>query len=238
MSTTPHILVVEDEEHLAFGLRFNLAAEGFRVTTVGDGLAALDVLGQADDPIELVVLDLMLPGMSGYEVCEKLRQRGSSIPVLMLSARSLSEDRIRGFGVGADQYLCKPFELPELLARIKALLHRFQSGAAQSPTESTVSVNGHEVDFDTYLVDGPEGTQLTALEMKLLRYFLNHPERVIPKGELLKEVWEQSPNIQTRAPDQFILRLRKIFEDDPSHPKHFLTIRDAGYRFVPGTPST
>lgn len=235
MPDRSHILVVEDEQHLAFGIRFNLEAEGYQVSTAADGPTALDILMHGEPPVELVILDLMLPGMSGYDVCTRLRERGFKIPVLMLSARSLSEDRIRGFGAGADQYLCKPFELPELLARAKALLARFRSSTPASPLETSITVNGHEVDLDSYLVDGPQGTQLTALEMKLLRYFLAHPERVIPKSELLQEVWEQSPNVQTRAPDQFILRLRKIFEDDPSHPKLFLTIRDAGYRFVPSS---
>ncbi len=236
MNRKTHILVVEDEAHLAFGIRFNLEAEGYRVSTAADGNTALQILAVETDPVDLVVLDLMLPGMSGYDVCSRLRQNGLQIPVLMLSARSLPEDRIRGFDVGADQYLNKPFELSELISRVRHLLQRFQSAAA-SPRPagpSTVSVNGRKVDIATYRIgDDDEGGRLTALEMRLLRYFLDHPQRVIPKSELLEQVWEQSPQLQTRAPDQFILRLRKLFEDDPSQPQHFLTIRDAGYRYVP-----
>lgn len=233
MPDKAHILVVEDEAHLAFGIRFNLEAEGYRVTVAEDGAAALQALGDPSSPVDLVILDLMLPGMSGYDVCSRLRERGLQLPVLMLSARSLPEDRIRGFDVGADQYLNKPFELSELIARVKHLLHRFRVTKSTPQEKTVVMVNGRKVDLATYRVEGEEEIRLTALEMKLLRYFLDHPDRVIPKSELLERVWEQSPHLQTRAPDQFILRLRKLFEDDPSQPLHFLTIRDAGYRYVP-----
>lgn len=232
-----HILVVEDEEHLAFGIRFNLEAEGFTVTTVGDGPSALSTLSDGRDEIDLVILDLMLPGMSGYEVCESLRKRGFQLPVLMLSARTLSEDRARGFDVGADQYLNKPFELDELISRVRSLLVRFQTTPAVPPPgsheEPEIEIAGVIVNFDTYEVTkGDEKYRLTPLEMKLLRYFIQHCDRVIPRSELLEQVWETSGDIVTRAPDQFIRRLRKLFEPEPSKPQHFLTIRDAGYRFV------
>jgi two-component system OmpR family response regulator len=235
MAKTRHILVVEDEEHLAIGIKFNLEAEGYCVTTVGDGAGALKELETGS--FDLVVLDLMLPGMSGYSVCETLRRRDIDIPVLILSARTLAEDRTRGFNVGADQYLSKPFDLDELLSRVNSLLvmHARRVGkrleTAHSPR--TFSFAGATVNFETYdtTVQGKQ-VKLTQLEMKLLQYFIDNEGRVISRNELLENVWDMPASITTRAVDQFIRRLRKTFEPDPASPRHFLTIRDAGYRFV------
>jgi len=234
MADSKHILVVEDEEHLAVGIKFNLEAEGYRVTTAGDGASALQIVEESDDTIHLVLLDLMMPGMSGYTVCESLRERGNDMPVLILSARTLTEDRTRGFDVGADQYLNKPFELDELLSRVKNLIGRYeQRGRTLEPIPLTYSFGRASVNFETYQVFvGDEPVKLTALLMKLLRYFIENEGRVISREELLQEVWELPPTIATRAVDQFIRRLRKTFEVDASNPQHFLTIRDAGYRFV------
>jgi two-component system OmpR family response regulator len=236
--TMAHILIVEDEDHLAKGIKFNLQAEGYQVTIATDGAQALKSFEEADPPIDLVILDLMLPGMSGYTVCQTLRGQGVQVPLLMLSARTLSEDRTRGFDVGADQYLTKPFELDELLSRIKGLLARH--GARQSGERASNSaahqyvLNRRLIDFDKYeVVFGNSVVRLTPLEIKLLRFFIANGGRVIPRHELLEEVWEQPGHISTRAPDQFMRRLRKLFEDDPSKPHHFLTVRDAGYRFDP-----
>lgn len=237
MAEKQHILVVEDEQHLAVGIKFNLEAEGYRVTTVGDGPAALEVLNDGAQVVDLVVLDLMLPQMSGYRVCETLRGQGLDIPVLILSARTLAEDRTRGFEVGADQYLTKPFDLEELLARVRNLLtmHARRVGKraeSQAPAE-TFEFAGARVNFDTYEVTvGGDQIKLTPLEMKLLRYFVANEGRVVSRDELLENVWQMPATITTRAPDQFIRRLRKIFEPDPSRPRFFLTIRDVGYRFV------
>ena len=244
ISQLPHILVVEDEEHLAIGIKYNLEAEGYQVTTAGDGPTALKIIEDADEidgnidgGVDLVLLDLMLPGMSGYEVCEKLRDRGSDIPVLILSARTLSEDRTRGFDVGADQYLMKPFDLDELLSRVKGLLaaYRWRTDGAAPPTavSGTFEFGKAIINFDTFVVtvDG-EVVPITKLEMTLLRYFIENEGRVIPRSELLENVWDMPASITTRAPDQFIRRLRLLFEEDPSQPKHFITIRDAGYRFI------
>ncbi len=236
--STGHILVVEDEQHLAFGIRFNLEADGFRVSTVSDGPSALELFDDPDQDIDLVILDLMLPGMSGYDVCERLREGGHQLPVLMLSARTLAEDRARGFDVGADQYMNKPFELDELLSRVKSLLARFSNAPRESIEKVTkaiseVEIAGIKVDFGTFEVQtGGKKQRLTPLEIKLLKYFVSNEGRVIPRNELLEDVWEMKGSITTRAPDQFIRRLRKLFEPDPSRPVHFLTIRDAGYRFV------
>lgn len=238
MGERKHILVVEDEEHLATGIKYNLDAEGYRVTTVGDGPSALAVLQEPDERIDLVVLDLMLPGMSGYAVCEALRDGANDVPVLILSARTLSEDRTRGFEVGADQYLTKPFDLDEFLSRVKSLLAmydlRAQRRAARGAAERTYEFGEATVEFETFeaRVRG-ETSRLTQLEMKLLRYFIENEGRVIPRRELLEKVWGLPGYLNTRAPDQFIRRLRKIFEPDPAEPQYFLTVRDAGYRFVP-----
>ncbi len=232
-----HILVVEDEEHLAVGIKFNLEAEGFRVTTVGNGLAALKTIENEDLPVDLVVLDLMLPGMSGYEVCEQVRQSGKRMPVLMLSARTLSEDRTRGFEVGASQYLVKPFELEELLARIKNLLSQstMVGNRDKSPPKNVVEYEFGDavVNFQTYEISvRGKAVRLTQLQIKVLKFFVMNEGVVVPRAKLLEEVWGMHGNMNTRAPDQVLRQLRKTFEVNPSMPVHFLTIRDAGYRFL------
>jgi len=232
----PHIIVVEDEEHLAKGIQYNLCAEGYRVTTFGEGPAALRFLEARPDDVDLVVLDLMLPGMSGYAVCEAIRAERDT-PVLILSARTLAEDRARGFEVGANQYLTKPFDLEEFLSRVRNLLRWGVRGAPGRAPLGRLPVQAAfgnaEVNFDTFQVTvGGQPVRMTQLEMKLLRYFVEHEGRVIPRQELLEQVWGMPGNMQTRAPDQFLRRLRKTFEPDPANPRHFLTIRDAGYRFI------
>ncbi len=227
-----HILLVEDEEHLAVGIRFNLEGDGYRVTVAADGVSAVEMFDQQSDDIDLVILDLMLPRMSGYAVCEHLRDAGSRVPVLILSARTLPEDRTRGFDVGANQYLTKPFELEELLSRVRNLLaHHYAEAKREDPEQYTFG--DATVDYRTReaVVSG-KSVRLTELEFKLLRYFLQNEGRVIPRGELLENVWNLPGHVTTRAVDQFILRLRKTFEPDPAKPQHFITLRDAGYRFV------
>jgi two-component system OmpR family response regulator len=237
MAFSKHILVVEDERHLAQGIKFNLEAEGYRVTVVGDGPAAIQAVEEGEDEIDLMVLDIMLPGMSGYEVTQALRERGCDVPILILSARTLSEDRTRGFDVGANQYLSKPFDLDELLSRVKNLLTHY-TRRHQTPRElpgelSKYRFGGADIHFtEKELTVAGKPVQLTKREWELLAYFVESEGRLIPKSELLEKVWQMPGHIQTRAPDQFILRLRKLFESDPAEPKHFLTIRDMGYRFV------
>jgi two-component system OmpR family response regulator len=239
VSDREHILVVEDEEHLAAGIQYNLEADGYRVSTVGDGPAALRLLRENPGEFDLVVLDLMLPGISGYAVCEAVREGDDDIPVLILSARTLAEDRTRGFEVGADQYLTKPFDLDEFLSRVRNLLtmHARRTERRAPRGATSVSFGQAHVDFDRFeaTVSG-ESIRMTRLEMDLLRYFAENADRVIPRRELLEEVWNLPGHLSTRAPDQFVLRLRKMFEPDPARPRHFLTVRDAGYRFVPGEP--
>ena len=238
----PHILVVEDEEHLAIGIKFNLEAEGHEVITVGDGQAALDRLEAVEPPIDLVVLDLMLPGMSGYAVCETIRARGSTVPVVMLTARTLVEDRIRGFDAGTDVYLQKPFDLEELLSIVRNLLAR-RPRIERSPDERAAAGNGDRepafrfgsstVNFDTWEATARGApVRLTNLEMKLLRYLVEHEGVVVSREELLKNVWGMTRAPATRTVDTFMLNLRKYFEDEPSKPVHFLSVRGTGYRFV------
>jgi len=238
----PRILIVEDETHIANGLKYNLEAEGYRVTWVTDGPTALRLVEADHFAFDLMILDLMLPGMSGYAVCEKLRDSEILIPILILSARSLAEDRARGFDVGANQYLTKPFDLDELLARVKNLLRLYPKQAAKqnhntlSQKVTHIAFGRSQINFETYkaLVDGRE-VKLTHKELQLLRYFVENEGRVISRQELLSEVWGMPGDMQTRSVDQFMLRLRKVFEIDPARPKHFVTIRDAGYRFVSET---
>ncbi len=238
----PHILVVDDEEHLAFGIKFNLEAEDFQVTTVADGQAALNCLATADSLIDLIVLDLMLPGMSGYAVCEAIRSRGNNVPIVMLTARTLVEDRIRGFDAGTDVYLQKPFELDELISIVRNLLGRRKRGTGAdsmgTPTITTSNIYHFgcaEVNFDTWEARSQnKPVRLTNLEMKLLRYLVEHEGKVVSRNELLERVWGMARPPATRTIDTFMLNLRKYFEKDPSCPIHFLSVRGMGYRFVSG----
>jgi two-component system alkaline phosphatase synthesis response regulator PhoP len=232
-----HILVVEDERHLAQMIKFNLEAEGYQVTTIMDGPAAVNVIEENESEIDLIILDIMLPGMSGYAVCEAVRDQGSDVPILIVSARTLSEDRKRGFDVGANQYLSKPFNLDELLSRVRNLLtyytRRHQAVRTAPSGLTTYDFASAKINFPLYeLTVGEKPVELTKREWELLEYFVENEGRLIPKQEILEKVWRQPGHIQTRAPDQFILRLRKVFEADPANPRHFLTIRDMGYRFV------
>lgn len=238
MSTRKHIIVVEDEQHLGVGIKYNLEAEGYRVTLVNDGPTAIKIVQGEGVGIDLIILDLMLPGMSGYTVCETLRESGHDMPILILSARSLAEDRTRGFDVGANQYLTKPFDLDELLSRVKNLLKLYPRDRSTQPRVAPRSPDILEfgqayVNFLTFEVRiAGKSVRLTQKELELLRYFADNQGRVISRQELLTEVWDIPGDIQTRSVDQFISRLRKTFEIDASRPKHILTIRDAGYRFV------
>ena len=240
------ILVVEDEHHLAIGIKFNLEAEGFEVETVGDGQAALARLGGDEPPCDLVILDLMLPGMSGYAVCEAIRASGSDLPVVMLTARTLVEDRIRGFDAGTDVYLQKPFDLGELISIVRSLVSRrgpatrpalaaadeaASAGVAADP--AVYRFGSAEVNFDTWEARAQGSpVRLTNLEMKLLRYLVDHEGKVVSRSELLQRVWGMARPPATRTIDTFMLNLRKYFEGDPSRPVHFLSVRGMGYRFV------
>ena len=239
-----HILIVEDDAHIARGLKLNLEAEGYRATIAADGATGVEMAIDPRQPVDLLLLDLMLPGMSGYAVCETLRNRGWEQPVVILSARTLTEDRVRGFNSGADVYLQKPFDLEELLSVVRNQLQRRRGRSegdgnrtndkdAESNVPDLVQFGEATVNFDTYevRVAGRE-VRLTTLEMKLLRYFVEHAGSVVSRAELLSEVWGLNRVPTTRTVDNFLLNLRKVFERDPANPRHFLSVRGAGYRFV------
>ena len=236
-TTMQHILIVEDEHHLAIGMKYNFEAEGYLVTTVGDGRTALRMVEADPRSIDLIILDIMLPGMSGYTVCEAIRHSGNDIPILMLTARTLKEDRLRGWEVGTDQYLQKPFELDELLTIVRNLLARRNKLAVQPnadrPSIQSFSFGQAEINFDSYKVTvAGKSLHLTSLEMKLLKYLVEHEGSVITRGELLEHVWGQPHGPTTRTVDNFLLNLRRYFEIDPANPRHFLSVRGTGYRFV------
>jgi DNA-binding response OmpR family regulator len=234
-----HILIVEDESHIAQGLRFNLEAEGYRAEVAQKGEEALKLLLQDGKKFDLVVLDVMLPGKDGFTVAQELRQAGNYVPVLMLTARGRPEDVLKGFESGADDYLPKPFNLDILMARVKGLLRRkvWMQSAPPVPApdeDETFSFSGKTVDFrKLQLRRGDQVFQLTLMEMDLLRYLIRNSGRPVLRKEMLEQVWGLREDTDTRAIDNFIVRLRRYMEEDPTKPKHLLTMRGLGYQFVP-----
>ena len=241
------VLIVEDEIHLAEGLRFNLEAEGHSVDVVGDGESALLKLlpnkPSASADFDAVVLDVMLPGKDGFTVATELRAAKNFVPVLMLTARGRAEDVLKGFASGADDYLPKPFELPILLARLQGLLRRRDwAQQTQTPVKNghtsaepdTFSFNGRTIDFTNLeLRVNRTVSQLTLMEAELLRHLIRNSGQVVSRKSILEEVWGLHEDTDTRAIDNFIVRLRRYIETDPSKPKHLLTVRGVGYRFIP-----
>ena len=240
------VLVVEDEAHLAQGLSYNLEAEGHSVEVVGDGEAALDRLVSRIENFDAVVLDVMLPGKNGFDVAAELRASRNYVPVLMLTARGRAEDVLKGFASGADDYLPKPFELAILLARLKGLLRRSQwmqagrdseagQGAAspEAKSDEVFHFDGKSIDFSTLELHTSKGTvQLTLMEADLLRHLIESGGRVVSRKSILEAVWGLKEDTDTRAIDNFIVRLRRYIEEDPATPRHLLTVRGIGYRFL------
>jgi len=231
------ILVVEDESHIAQGLRFNLEAEGHQVEIAGDGEDALDRMLVKNQSYDLVLLDVMLPGKDGFAVAHELRRRQNFAPILMLTARGRPEDVLKGFESGADDYLPKPFNLDILVARIGGLLRRknwLQSASETTPAAAEdFSFAGKRVDFQKLqLHNGKQVFQLTLMETELLRYLIRNGGRPVARKEILERVWDLKEDTDTRAIDNFIVRLRRYIENDPTKPKHLLTVRGLGYQFV------
>ena len=241
------VLVVEDETHLANGLSFNLVAEGHSVEVVGDGEAALERLLAKKENFDAVVLDVMLPGKDGFEVASQLREAKNFVPVLMLTAMGRPEDVLKGFASGADDYLPKPFELAILLARLQGLLRRsaWHRAAVGSHTGDAFAVaplteiaevftfRGKTIDFSTLeLQTSSEKIKLTLMEADLFRHLIRSNGRVVSRKSILEEVWGLKEDTDTRAIDNFVVRLRRYIEEDPAKPRHLLTVRGIGYRFL------
>jgi DNA-binding response OmpR family regulator len=237
------VLIVEDEEHLARGLKFNLEAEGLHAEVVGDGEAALKLLLNSENGIDAVVLDVMLPGINGFEVVTQLRNGKQYVPVLMLTARGRPEDVLRGFESGVDDYLPKPFELSILVARLRGLLRRKQwatreqgstaNAVPDSETQKVFAFNGKRLDFATLELHVKNQTiQLTVMEAELLRHLIRNEGKAVSRKSILEDVWDLREDTDTRAIDNFIVRLRRYIEDVPAKPKHLLTVRGVGYKFV------
>jgi DNA-binding response OmpR family regulator len=244
------VLIVEDEKHLADGLRFNLEAEGYKVELAGDGETGIALLLSPDRRFDMVVLDVMLPGKNGFEVAAELRQAGQFVPLLMLTARDQPQDVLRGFESGADDYLTKPFELPILIARLRSLFRRYEwlhrdngnrSGSESAQTPGPIedeflkdfSFAGKTIDFARLeLRVGSRTIRLTLMEAEFLRHLIRHEGRILTRKSLLEDVWGLREDTDTRAIDNFVVRLRKYVEESPSKPRHLLTVRGVGYRFV------
>ena len=232
------ILVVEDEQHLADGLRFNLEAEQYDVDVVDSGEEALKRIAAEKQLYDLVILDVMLPGVDGFHVVSELRRTRRFVPVLMLTARGRSEDVLKGFGAGADDYLPKPFELPILLSRVHGLLRRNEWFREQAvPQAAAVAglfvFRDKSIDFEQLEVRvGEKRMPLTLMEAALLQFFVQHEGSPVSRAAILSEVWGLRDDTDTRAIDNFVVRLRRYIEDDPTSPKHLQTIRGVGYRFV------
>jgi two-component system alkaline phosphatase synthesis response regulator PhoP len=230
MKTPVRILVVDDEVHLADGIRENLEAEGYDVVVAHDGVAGLELT--RSQPFDLVVLDVMMPRMDGLAVCSQLRHEGRHTPVLFLTVKSDAGDRVRGFEVGGDDYLTKPFHLREFLLRVAAIVRR--SSWYQARAADVFTFGGNRVDFTTYEARGWDGTRhsLTQKEAMIIRLFAERLGQVVPREEILDKVWGYEVFPSTRTVDNFIVRLRRRFERNPEEPAHFQTVRGVGYRFT------
>ncbi|MFN8574166.1 MAG: response regulator transcription factor [Gemmatimonadaceae bacterium] len=232
MTDAARILVVEDEINLARGIRENLEAEGYAVEVVGDGRVALDRIRKQE--YGLVILDVMLPGMDGFTVCETARRERRDTPVLFLTSRGGAADRIRGLEVGGDDYLPKPFQLRELLLRVSAILRRRSRYDAITALEPVLKFGGNEFDFRSFRGRSWDGGDqiLTQKEAMILKVLAEKENEVVWRDEILEKVWGDEVLPSSRTIDNFIVRLRKRFEPDPERPKHFHTVRGIGYRFV------
>jgi DNA-binding response OmpR family regulator len=242
---TPHparILIVEDETHLAEGLLFNLQAEGHNAQVALDAEQALELLVERREPFDAIVLDIMLPGENGFTVARRLRDAHIYTPILMLTARGRAEDVLEGFEAGADDYLPKPFDLSILLARLHGLLRRTRwlqphAPGQPAPAEEIYRFSNKTLDFSRLeLRAGDREIRLTLMEAELLRHLVRNPERAISRSEILEAVWHLHEDTDTRAIDNFVVRLRRYLEDDPAHPVHLQTVRGVGYRFIPELP--
>jgi two-component system alkaline phosphatase synthesis response regulator PhoP len=233
LSAKKKILLVEDDPHIAFSLELNLKEEGYDVTSVDNGLAAVDKY-KNNGPFDLVILDIMVPEMDGFQVAKFIRSKDVKTGILILTARAADSDRIRGLEIGVDDYITKPFHLTELLLKVKRATQRvemFEKGGEEA--KSVIRCGAFELNRDALHLTTPNGSQtLTALEADILSEFMLNPNRVLSREHLLHKVWGMNGNFETRTVDNFIMRLRKILEEDPSAPKILESVRGRGYRFT------
>ena len=224
------ILLVEDEENLALGLEYNLTEEGYIVSVAKDGREAIKLFDGSE--FDLIILDIMLPYYDGFEIAKHIREKNPQMPILMLTARIKIEDRVKGLEIGADDYLTKPFHLQELLLRIKGMLRRkswYQSVLSENPV---YKFGNNEINFENLICKNDKGSfQLTSYEAMIMKYLILNKNKVVTRKELLENVWNTTPDVETRTVDNFIVRLRKYFEDDSSNPKYIVSVRSAGYMF-------
>ncbi len=225
-----HILLVEDEQNLAHGLEYNLIEEGYNVSLAKDGKEAIKFFDKNE--YDLIVLDIMLPYYNGFEIAKHIRDKHPQMPILMLTARTQIEDRVKGLEIGADDYLTKPFHLEELLLRIKGMLKRkkwYQKVIVDNPI---YKFGNNEINFENLKSKNRENEfQLTSYEAMIMRYLIDNKNKVVSRKELLENVWNMNPEVETRTIDNFIVRLRKYFEAEPSNPKYIVSVRSAGYMF-------
>lgn len=230
MTKKINILLVEDEESLAVALEYNLEEEGYKIDWAKDGKEAVNFFD--NNEYDLIILDIMLPYLNGFEVAEHIRSKDAQIPILILTARGEDGDRVKGLEVGADDYLTKPFHLQELLLRIKGMLKRKSWYKKSADLKPLVKFGDNEVNFENLSVKNASGEfTLTVHEAMLLKYLIENRDKVISRGELLKEVWNLNSDMETRTVDIFISRLRKYFEEDPANPRYIKSVRGAGYMF-------
>ncbi len=226
------VLLVEDEVNLARPLQFNLEQEGYVVRSTPNGREALDWLSR--EHFDLIILDVMIEEMDGFEVARRVRSQDQRLPILMLTARSTDQDRVQGLELGADDYMVKPFHLQELLLRVRRMLERTNWYTQSRHTAREIIVAGYKVDLEKLQGEGPRGQiQITALEAELLAVLTAEPNRVLSRAELLEQVWGYSSEVESRTVDNFIVRLRRYFEEEPDQPRHFISIRGRGYMYVP-----
>jgi DNA-binding response OmpR family regulator len=232
------IVVVEDEAHLAHGLRFNLEEEGHEVEVFDAGEPALSKLMEQNDRTELVVLDVMLPGIDGFEIASQLRAANRFVPILMLTALGRPDDVLKGFASGVDDYLPKPFDLNIFLARVGSLLRRqkwTQTAAGKAPpaSDALIEFAGYTVDSEARELRSATAVhRLTLMELDLLKYLIKHRGAAVSRDMILQDVWGLPKDLDTRAIDNFIVRLRRYIEPDPASPRHLLTVRGVGYKFI------
>lgn len=226
------LLLVEDEEHIYTGLIFNLELEGYEVTHAKDGNIAKELLFDNNEIFDLILLDIMIPGMNGYDLCHALRKNKNYTPVLMLTAKSFDKDKIRGLQSGADDYITKPFNLEELLTRIQVILRR-QHWINQSLQDEVLKFGNVVIDFEKFFAQvGDEEVKLTSLEFKLMKLFYDNEGKVLSREDIFEKVWDVKDYLGMRSVDNFVARLRKYFEIDPSNPQYFQSVRGVGYKFI------